>query len=657
MSVADRTLANAIRALAMDAVQAANSGHPGMPMGMADVATVLYRDFLKYHAADPKWPDRDRFVLSAGHGSMLAYATLHLAGYARPTIEDIRNFRQLHSPCAGHPENFELAGVETTTGPLGQGVATAVGMALAERHLNAIYGDALVDHRTFVVAGDGCLMEGVNHEAIGLAGHLGLGRLIILWDDNRITIDGSTDLSTSEDVAARYAATGWHVVACDGHDFADIHRALSEAVADPRPSLVACRTTIGYGAPNKQGTSATHGSPLGGDEVAATRAALGWDAEAFVVPADVASAWRGFGERGKAEHSAWAARLAASDQRADFEARMAGDVTPGPAFAAYLASLAEKPPVVATRKASENALTALTADIPAMVGGSADLTGSNNTKTGSTAPLTRDNYAGRYVYYGIREFGMSAAMNGMALHGGVVPYGGTFLVFADYCRAAIRLSALQRQRVVYVMTHDSIGLGEDGPTHQPIEHLQSLRAMPNLLVMRPADALETAECWALALAQTDRPSLLALTRQNLPPLRSDISENRSAKGGYRLKAADNARRVVLIATGSEVALALDVAQSLEAQGIGADVVSMVSTTLFDEQDAAYQADLLGDGGAPTLRVSIEAGTTFGWERYTGRGGLRFGIDSFGASAPIEALYDHFGLTEAKITPQIVAALG
>ena len=657
MTLADRSLANAIRALAMDAVQAANSGHPGMPMGMADVATVLYRDFLKYDPAQPKWADRDRFVLSAGHGSMLAYATLHLAGYARPTIDDIRTFRQLYSPCAGHPENFELAGIETTTGPLGQGLATAVGMAIAERHLNAHYGDALVDHRTWVVAGDGCLMEGINHEAIGLAGHLGLGRLIVLWDDNRITIDGSTSLSTSEDVAARYVATGWHVERCDGHDFADIARAFAAAVADPRPSLVACRTTIGYGAPNKQGTSATHGSPLGTDEVAAARAALGWDAAPFVIPADIAAAWRGFGTRGAATRAGWEARLAASPLGAQFTARMDGQALPGAAFAAYLTELAEQPPVVATRKASENALTALTADIVMMVGGSADLTGSNNTKTGSTAPLTRDNYGGRYIYYGIREFGMAAAMNGMALHGGILPYGGTFLVFADYCRAAIRLSALQQQRVVYVMTHDSIGLGEDGPTHQPIEHLQSLRAIPNLVVMRPADALETAECWALALAHTDRPSLLALTRQNLPPLRTDIAENRCALGGYRLKAAEKPRRVVLIATGSEVSLAIEIAKSLERQGVGTDVVSMVSTNLFDAQSAAYQADVLGDGGTPTLRVSIEAGTTFGWERYTGRAGLRFGIDSFGASAPIDALYDHFGLTEAKITPQIIAALG
>jgi transketolase len=654
MTLPERQLANAIRALAMDAVQAANSGHPGMPMGMADVATVLYSDYLKFDPADPKWVDRDRFVLSAGHGSMLAYATLHLAGYARPTIDDIRNFRQLHSPCAGHPENFELEGVETTTGPLGQGLATAVGMAIAERHLNAIYGDDLVDHRTWVVAGDGCLMEGINHEAIGLAGHLQLGRMIVLWDDNKITIDGSTDLSTSEDIAARYAATGWHVESCDGHDPADIRRAIEAALADPRPSLIACRTIIGFGAPNKQGTSATHGAPLGAEEIAAARNELGWTAEPFDIPADVASAWAGFGEKGKALHAEWNDRLASSEKRKEFSARLSGNVVPGDAFKAYLDGLVAEPPKVATRKASENTLSALTADIAALVGGSADLTGSNNTKTSSTKPLTKDDYSGRYIYYGIREFGMAAAMNGMALHGGVVPYGGTFLVFADYCRAAIRLSALQQQRIVYVMTHDSIGLGEDGPTHQPIEHLQSLRAMPNLLVMRPADAVETAECWALALAQQDRPSLLALTRQNLPPLRHDVTENLCAKGGYRLRAASAARKVVLVATGSEVSLAMDIADKLEAAGHGADVVSMVSTELFDEQDAAYQANILP---SDVLTVSIEAGTTFGWERYTGRDGLRFGIDSFGASAPIDDLYAHFGLTVDAITPQILAKLG
>ena len=654
MTLPERQLANAIRALAMDAVQAANSGHPGMPMGMADVATVLYSDYLKFDPADPKWADRDRFVLSAGHGSMLAYATLHLSGYARPTLDDIRNFRQLHSPCAGHPENFELEGVETTTGPLGQGLATSVGMAIAERHLNAIYGDDLVDHRTWVIAGDGCLMEGINHEAIGLAGHLGLGRLTVLWDDNKITIDGATDLSTSEDIAARYAATGWHVESCDGHDPADIRRAIDAALADPRPSLIACRTVIGFGAPNKQGTSATHGSPLGADEVAAARKELGWTAEPFVIPADIASAWAAFGEKGKALHAEWNDRLASNDKKKEFEDRLSGKIVPGDAFKAYLDGLVAEPPKVATRKASENTLGALTADIAALVGGSADLTGSNNTKTSSTKPLTKADYSGRYIYYGIREFGMAAAMNGMALHGGVVPYGGTFLVFADYCRAAIRLSALQQQRVVYVMTHDSIGLGEDGPTHQPIEHLQSLRAMPNLLVLRPADAVETAECWALALAQESRPSLLALTRQNLPPLRHDITENLCLKGGYRLRDAAAARKVVLVATGSEVSLAMEVAEKLEAAGHGADVVSMVSTELFDEQSAAYQADILPDDA---LIVSIEAGTTFGWERYTGRHGLRFGIDSFGASAPIEDLFKHFGLTADAIAPQILARLG
>lgn len=654
MTLPERQLANAIRALAMDAVQAANSGHPGMPMGMADVATVLYSDYLKFDPADPKWADRDRFVLSAGHGSMLAYATLHLAGYARPTLDDIRNFRQLHSPCAGHPENFELAGVETTTGPLGQGLATSVGMAIAERHLNAIYGDDLVDHRTWVIAGDGCLMEGINHEAIGLAGHLGLGRLTVLWDDNKITIDGSTDLSTSEDIPARYAATGWHVESCDGHDPADIRRAIDAALADPRPSLIACRTVIGFGAPNKQGTSATHGSPLGADEVAAARKELGWTAEPFVIPADIASAWAAVGEKGKSLHAEWNDRLASNDKKMEFEYRLSGKIVPGDAFKAYLDGLVAQPPKVATRKASENTLGALTADIAALVGGSADLTGSNNTKTSSTKPLTKGDYSGRYIYYGIREFGMAAAMNGMALHGGVVPYGGTFLVFADYCRAAIRLSALQQQRVIYVMTHDSIGLGEDGPTHQPIEHLQSLRAMPNLLVLRPADAVETAECWALALAQESRPSLLALTRQNLPPLRHDVTENLCLKGGYRLRNASAARKIVLVATGSEVSLAIEVAEKLEAAGHGADVVSMVSTELFDEQSAAYQADILPDDA---LIVSIEAGTTFGWERYTGRHGLRFGIDSFGASAPIEDLFKHFGLTADAITPQILARLG
>ncbi len=644
-------MANAIRALAMDAVQAANSGHPGMPMGMADVATVLWTQFLKHDPSQPKWSDRDRFVLSAGHGSMLIYALLHLTGYEAPTMDDIRNFRQMTSPCAGHPENFLLEGVECTTGPLGQGLAMAVGMAMAERHLNATFGDDLVDHRTWVVAGDGCLMEGINHEAIGLAATLKLGRLNVLWDDNKITIDGDTSLSTSEDILARYAATGWHVGSCDGHDFADIARALTEAAADPRPSLVACRTIIGKGAPNKQGSHSVHGAALGADEIAAAREYLGWTAAPFEIPADILANWRAAGAAGKTARTDWEARAASHPQAAELARRMAGELPAETGFDAYIQSLIANPPKVATRKASEMALEALTAAIPEMVGGSADLTGSNNTKTKSTAPFNADNYAGRYVYYGIREFGMATAMNGMALHGGVIPYGGTFLVFSDYCRNAVRLSALQHQRVVYVFTHDSIGLGEDGPTHQPVEHVMSLRMIPNLLVFRPADAIETAEAWAIALAKKDRPTVLALTRQNLPPLRFD-TEMKSAKGAYRLVSAEAARKVVLLATGSEVALAKDVAATLEAQGIGADVVSVPCWELFDEQDAAYRTDLLP---ADVLKVSIEAGVTLGWQKYVGDG-LTIGMDTFGASAPAEVLFDHFGFAVDKIVPKILSRI-
>jgi len=653
-TVSRQQMANAIRALAMDGVEAANSGHPGMPMGMADVATLLFGDYLKFDAADPHWPDRDRFILSAGHGSMLIYALLHLTGFARPTIDDIRNFRQLHSPCAGHPENFELAGIEATTGPLGSGFATAVGMAIAERHLNAVYGDDLVDHRTWVIAGDGCLMEGINHEAVGLAGHLKLGRMIVLWDDNRITIDGAVDLSSSEDVLGRYDASGWHTVACDGHDPADISQAIDAALADDRPSLIACRTLIGKGAPNKQGTAATHGSPLGAAEVAAARETLGWTHAPFEIPADIAGAWAAIGRKGAGTRKAWSARVAAAAKGAEFTARMAGEFDATGWLAPYVDALIADPKTVATRKASEMALEAITVAIPATLGGSADLTGSNNTKTRATGALTRDNYGGRYVYYGIREFGMSLAMNGMALHGGVVPYGGTFLVFSDYCRAAIRLSALQGAQVVYVLTHDSIGLGEDGPTHQPIEHVMSLRLIPQLDVYRPADVIETAECWALSLARTDGPSVLALTRQNLPQLRLEASDNLCAKGAYRLKAAAAARKVVLVASGSEVALAVETAAVLEAAGVGADVVSMPSWRHFDAQPLDYRRDILP---SEALKVSIEAGVTIGWERYTGLDGLRFGIDRFGASAPAKDLFDHFGLTAAKIAPQILAALG
>ena len=653
MQPTDRSLANAIRALAMDAVEAANSGHPGMPMGMADAATALFTRHLKFDAADPRWPDRDRFILSAGHGSMLIYALLYLTGYERPTLDDIKRFRQLGSPTAGHPENFELPGVEVTTGPLGQGLAMGVGMAISERHLNAVYGDELVDHRTFVVAGDGCLMEGVNHEAIGLAGHLKLGRLIVLWDDNSITIDGSTDLSRNEDVIARHQAAQWHVCECDGLDGADVSRAIGEALADPRPSLIRCKTIIGFGAPNKQGTAATHGSALGKDEVEAARAGLGLEPEEFSVPEDVLTAWRAAGKRGAVEHALWSERLEESGRKDEFLARLNGKVSDA-WLHAYLDKLfKEELKPVATRKASEMALEAINAALPATIGGSADLTGSNNTKTKALEPLTADNYAGRYIYYGIREFGMAAAMNGMALHGGVIPYGGTFLVFTDYARPAIRLSALQKARVIYVMTHDSIGLGEDGPTHQPIEHLQSLRAMPQLMVYRPADAVETAECWALAL-QSEEPSILALTRQNLSPVRFEASsENLCARGAYRLKPADNNRKVIIIATGSEVEIALGAAAQLEARGIGTDVVSMPCTERFDAQPAGYREDILPDvSNREILRVSIEAGTTFGWERYTGLHGLRLGIDRFGVSAPASDAYNFFGLTPDKVAVRI-----
>jgi transketolase len=652
--------ANAIRALAMDAVEAAGSGHPGMPMGMADVATVLFARHLKFDPAAPRWPDRDRFVLSAGHGSMLIYALLHLTGYEKPTLADIRNFRQMHSPCAGHPENTELPGVECTTGPLGQGLAMAVGMAIAERHLNAVFGDALVDHRTWVVAGDGCLMEGISQEAISLAGHLKLGQLNVIWDDNQISIDGPVSLSSSEDMPARFRAAGWHVVACDGHDVASIDAALAAAKADPRPSLIAAKTIIGKGAPTKAGTSGSHGSPLGGKEIEGARAALGWEYGPFEIPADIKAWWEGLGAAGAKARSSWEARLAASPERDRFAAQLAGiDAAAGPALQAYVRDLAANPKVVATRKASEMALGVLTEALPQLVGGSADLTGSNNTRTKATAILNADHYAGRYIHYGIREFGMAAAMNGMALHGGVLPYGGTFLVFSDYMRNAMRLSALQRVGVVYVLTHDSIGLGEDGPTHQPIEHVMSLRLIPNMQVFRPADVIETAECWALALASPATPSVLALTRQNLPQLQRDgdaewtPAANRSARGAYRLKAAASPRRAVIVATGSEVEIALATAAALDAEGIGADVVSMPCWELFDAQDAAYKADLLP---ANVLKISIEAGVTTGWQKYVGDG-LTIGLDHFGASAPAEHLFAEFGLTAPAIAARIRQRLG
>ena len=653
MPVTEKRLADTIRVLAMDAVQAANSGHPGMPMGMADVATVLFKDYLKYDPADPQWPDRDRFVLSAGHGSMLIYALLHLTGYAEPTMQDIAKFRQVDSPCAGHPENFLLPGVEATTGPLGQGVAMAVGMAMAERHLNATFGDDLVDHRTWVIAGDGCLMEGVNHEAIGLAGHLGLGRLNVLWDDNKITIDGAVSMSSSEDVLARYAATGWHVTACDGHDVANVRRAIDEAIADPRPSLIACRTNIGHGSPNMAGSHKVHGAPLGAAEIAETRAALGWDLPAFELPEDVKAAWLEIGQGGNDAYNQWQDRFAKASDKAEFERRMKGELPADYSLKTYLDGLIADPKKVATRKASEMTLDAINPQLPDMFGGSADLTGSNLTQSkDQKVGFTRDDYSGRYAYYGIREFGMSAAMNGMALHGGVIPYGGTFLIFSDYARNAIRMSALQQVRVVYVLTHDSIGLGEDGPTHQPIEQLATLRLIPNFTVVRPADANETSAAWLEIVRRTSGgPVGIALTRQNIPVFprgeQGFATVDGVAKGAYVLiDAAGGTPDVILVATGSEVQLAVAARETLAAEGIDARVVSAPSLEWFAEQDADYRESVLPS--SVTARVSVEAGATPLWHSIVGDRGRSVGIDHFGASADYKTLFEKFGVTAEAV---------
>ncbi len=646
-----RDMANAIRALAMDAVQKANSGHPGMPMGMADVATVLFTRFLKFDPANPAWADRDRFVLSAGHGSMLLYALLYLTGYEDMTLEEIKNFRQLGSRTAGHPEYGHAAGIETTTGPLGQGLANAVGMALAERLLNARYGNDLVDHHTYAIAGDGCLMEGISHEAISLAGHLKLGKLIVLFDDNSISIDGSVDLTCSDDQIGRFEASGWQTARVDGHDPEAVAAAIAAAQKSDRPSLIACKTVIGFGAPNKQGSAATHGAPLGEEEIAAAREALGWPHPSFEIPAAVLEAWRAAGRRSQDAAQAWQDRLAASAQRAVFEDQIAGRLPAGwqEAVAAFKAQVAAEAPSVATRVSSQKVLEVLTAAVPAMIGGSADLTGSNNTKAKAQGVVTPDDFSGSYIHYGVREHGMAAVMNGLALHGGLIPYGGTFLVFSDYCRPAIRLSALMKQRVVYVMTHDSIGLGEDGPTHQPVEHLAALRAIPNLLVFRPADTIETAECWELALESADAPSLLALTRQGLPTLRKDISENLSAYGAYIMVPADSERQVTLIASGSEVQIAMEAQKLLREQGISAAVVSIPCWELFEQQPAHYRDEVLGPG---TLHIAIEAAVPFGWERWIESGGGFIGMRDFGASAPAKELFKKFNITAEAVVEAV-----
>ncbi|MBS0520351.1 MAG: transketolase [Proteobacteria bacterium] len=647
---ANRDMANAIRALAMDAVQQADSGHPGMPMGMADVATVLFSKFLKFDPTDPHWPDRDRFILSAGHGSMLLYALLYLTGYPDMTLDELKHFRQLGSRTAGHPEYGHASGIETTTGPLGQGLGNSVGFAFAERLLRQRYGADIVDHYTYVIAGDGCLMEGIGQEAITLAGHLGLGRLIVLFDDNGISIDGPTSLSTSEDHKKRFAAAGWHVQSVDGHDADAVTRAIRKArnVTD-KPSLIACKTVIGFGAPTKAGTAATHGSPLGKDEIAGAREKLGWTAPPFEIPEPIFTAWRKIGARGKSVRRKWLKRHAGmgAEERAEFDRRMKGDLPAAVSevVTAFKDRIAAEKPAWATRKSSQEVLEVINPVLPDTVGGSADLTGSNNTKTAGLHPATRDDATGRYVYYGIREHAMAAAMNGMALHGGIIPYGGTFLVFTDYCRPSIRLSALMGLRVIYVMTHDSIGLGEDGPTHQPVEHLPALRAIPNLQVLRPADTIETAECWQIALESKKTPSILVLTRQNLPTVRAAGDDNLCTRGAYLL-AGDATAPIRLIASGSEVQLALAARDLLAQDGLSAAVVSMPSWELFAQQSDSYREEVMGGEG--TVRVACEAASGFGWERWLGAKGAFIGMKGFGASGKASDLFKHFGITADAI---------
>lgn len=645
-----QNLANAIRFLSADAIQKANSGHPGMPMGMADVATVLFKNFLKFNPKAPKWADRDRFVLSAGHGSMLIYSLLYLTGYEQATIEEIKNFRQLGSRMAGHPEYGHLDGVETTTGPLGQGISTAVGMALAEKLLAEKYGKDIVDHYTYVIAGDGCLMEGISQEAISLAGHLGLDKMIVLWDNNDITIDGKVGVSSSDNQFKRFEASGWDTFDVDGHNPSDIEQAIAEARKTGKPSLISCRTVIGKGAPNKQGTEHVHGAPLGDDEIAAARAEMGWNYPPFEVPEDILMEWRQIGMRSQGIYSEWKDRLNTFDAKDEFTRVMDGKLPVGwqKEMATYKQKLVFEQPKVATRKASQMALEALVPAIPEMLGGSADLTGSNLTKTSRMKSVIPDDFSGNYMHYGIREHGMAACMNGIALHGGFIPYSGTFFAFVDYLRPSLRLSALMGIRAIHVMTHDSIGLGEDGPTHQPIEHLASVRAMPNVLTFRPCDVVETAECWEFAVQNEKGPSVLALSRQGLPTLRDNASHNLCAKGGYVISDAVDERQATIIATGSEVEIAVKAQAVLKEKGIAAAVVSMPCTELFDKQDSAYKTEVLGE----CPRVVVEAASPYGWERYVGDNGKIIAIDSFGASAPASDLYKHFGITAEAVVEAV-----
>ncbi|MDX5595430.1 transketolase [Pseudovibrio sp. SPO723] len=647
-------MANAIRFLSMDAVEKAKSGHPGLPMGAADIATVLFTKFLKFDPNVPNWADRDRFVLSAGHGSMLLYSVLHLLGYEDFSIDELKRFRQMGSRTCGHPEYGHGAGIETTTGPLGQGLGNAVGMAIAEKLQSARFGDDLVNHFTYVLAGDGCLMEGISQEALSLAGHLKLNKLVVIWDNNDITIDGSVSLADSTNQIARFQASGWNTIEIDGHDPEAIEAALTAAKESDKPTMIAAKTTIGFGAPTKAGTNKVHGSPLGEAEIAEARKALGWDAEAFDVPSDVRDAWRIAALRSAQARKDWEERFEAADTelRLEFERRLRGDLpmTFEQAVQDYKKELAETQPTMATRKSSEAVLKVLNGIIPETIGGSADLTGSNNTKTEQTASVTPDDFSGRYIHWGIREHGMAAAMNGMALHGGLIPYSGGFLIFSDYCRPSLRLASLMNQRVIHVMTHDSIGLGEDGPTHQPVEHFAALRAIPGMRFFRPADITETLECWQLALQHKDGPSILALTRQNLPSVRKEYeAKNLCAKGAYVLKDSDDAAQVTLFATGSEIEIALEASDKLAAKGITSRVISVPSFELFEEQSDAYKADIIGDS---PIKIAVEAGIRQGWDRFIGPDGGFVGMTGFGASAPYKELYEHFGITADGVVGEV-----
>ena len=642
-------MANAIRALSMDAVEAANSGHPGMPMGMADVATVLFSNHLKFSANNPDWPDRDRFILSAGHGSMLLYSLLHLTGYKDISLEEIKNFRQLGSKTAGHPEFGHAKGIETTTGPLGQGFANAVGFAMAERHLNAEFGDTLVDHMSYVIAGDGCLMEGISHEAASFAGHLKLGKLIVLFDDNGISIDGSTDITTSDDITQRFLSYGWQVLECDGHNHQQIDNALSEAKLDStKPSIIRCKTQIGFGSPNRGGTAKIHGAPLGNEEIILTRKTLNWPHEPFMIPEDILSDWRIVGTKCDPQYSEWQQNAKADDIGAAFSKRLENtyEAEIKKAISEFKQELNANPQKIATRVASQNSIEVLLTVYPSLFGGSADLTGSNNTKVSEHTIFSASDYKGRYIHYGVREHAMAAAMNGLALHGGITPFGGTFLVFTDYCRPAIRLSALMQQKVIYVMTHDSIGLGEDGPTHQPVEHLAALRVIPNLDIFRPCDIVETAEAWELACLSESTPSILALSRQGLPQLRLDYkADNLSAKGGYILREASTSPKITLMASGSEVMLAEEARSQLEEKGIATRLVSVPCLDRLLQQGNDYIEHL--HGGASAV-IAIEAGLETGWSQAIGANGFFIGMSNFGASAPAAELYQHFGITTKAI---------